>query len=125
MFVVVNGERVGAGDRGQVGDGRRHDGEPQGAAPLAAVAVQRRRLAAAGEVQLAAPVAVAVERGHAAADEVLEVTRILVVDDPRLLDEVRGGDCHGSGRLVASHDWYGNCEGDCDGAVAKSAHRSD
>ena len=31
----------------------------------------------------------------------------------------------GSGWLVASRDWYGNCEGDCDGAVAKSAHRSD
>ena len=125
MLVVVNGERVGAGDRGQVGDGRRHDGESQGAAPLAVVAVQRRRLAAAGEVQLAAPVVVAVERGHAAADEVLEVTGVPMLDGAGLLDEAGRRERGGSSWRVASLDRHGYREGDCDGAVAKSAHRSD
>ena len=60
-----------------------------GPADRAVVVVQRGRLAAAGEEQLAAPVVVAVEGGHAAADEVLEVSGVLMVDRSGLLDEVR------------------------------------
>ena len=87
--VAVDVERVGAGDRGQIGDRRRHGLEPQRPADGAVVAVQRGRRAAAGEEQLAATVVVAVERGHAAADEVLEVALVAVVDAAGLGDEVR------------------------------------
>ena len=62
-------------------------------AERAVVVVQRGRLAAAGEEQLAAPVVVAVEGGHAAADEVLEVSGVPVVDGAGLLDEVRCSEC--------------------------------
>ena len=89
VAVAVDVERVGAGDRGQVGDGRRQRREAQRAADRAVVAVQRRRLAAAGEEQLAAPVVVAVERRHAAADEVLEVAVVAVVDAAGVGDEAR------------------------------------
>ena len=86
--VAVDVERIGAGDRGQIGDRRRHGLEPQRPADRAVVAVQRGRRAAAGEVQLAATVVVAVERGDAATDEVLEVAVVAVVDAAGLGDEV-------------------------------------
>ena len=54
--------------------------ESQRSAGGAVVVVQRRRVAAAREVQVAAPVVVAVERGDAAADEVLEVTGVPMLD---------------------------------------------
>ena len=60
--------------------------------------VQGCRLAPAGEEKLAASVPVAVERGHASADKILEVTCVSVSDDARLLDVVRGRECGQSGR---------------------------
>ena len=63
-------------------------GSNRSAPPVALeVAVQRSRRAPAGEVQLAATVVVAVERGDAAADEVLEVTLVAVVDAAGFGDE--------------------------------------
>ena len=75
--------------RSVTGDGDRR--EPQGSADRAVVVVQRGGLAAAGEEQLVAPVAVAVERGDAAADEVLELAVVGVVDARRggVVDEAR------------------------------------
>ncbi len=78
--------------------------------------VQRCRLAAAGEEQLAEPVVVAVERSHAAADEVLEVTGVPMVDGAGLLDEAGRGDHRWSSWRVASGDRHRNGEGDCDRA---------
>ena len=86
----------------KVGDGRRERREAQRSARRALVVVQRRRLAAAGEVQLAAPVVVAVERRHAAADEVLEVTGVAVIDAAGLGHEARRAERRGFVRRTAA-----------------------
>ena len=90
--VAVDVERVGAGDRRQVGDRRRLPREAERTADRALVPVERGRLAAAGEEQLVAPVVVAVERRHATADEELELAVVRVVDArrARLVHEPRG-----------------------------------
>ena len=89
--VAVDVDRVGAGDLREVGDGRRDRREPQRATGVALVAVEGGRFAAAGEVQVGAPVVVAVERGDAAAHEELELTVVPVVDagGGGVVDEVR------------------------------------
>ena len=86
VAVAVDVERVRTGDRGQVGDRRRQPVEAERTAHRALVAVERGRLGAAGEVQVGAPVVVAVEGGDAAADEELERRRRTVVD-------ARAGSC--------------------------------
>ena len=87
--VAVDVERVGAGHLGQVRRRVRQDGEPQRAARRAVVVVQGRRVRAAGEVELGAPVVVAVEDGDAAADEERELAVVGVLDagGGRLLHE--------------------------------------
>ena len=69
--------------------GEASGGEPQRPARRAVVAVERRWRAAAGEEQVAAAVVVAVERGHPAADEVLEVALVAVIDPAAVGHEVR------------------------------------
>ena len=82
--VAVDVERVGAGDRGQVGHGRRQLRESCRAADRALVPVERGRLTAPGQIQLGAAIVVAVERCDPAADEVLELAVVHVVDPGRL-----------------------------------------
>ena len=88
VTIAVDVQRVGPGDRRQVGDWRCQRREAQGPADRAVVVVQRGRLAAAGEEQFGKPVVVAVEGGHSAADEVLEVSGVLMVDRSGLIDEM-------------------------------------
>ena len=89
MAVAVHVERVCPGDVGQVRDRVGPGAEAQRAAGRALVAVERRRLGAAGEVEVGTRVVVAVERRHAAADEERELTVVAVLDagGRRLLDE--------------------------------------
>ena len=67
----------------QVGRGTGHRLEGQCASHRAPVSKQRRRLLAARQVQVLAAVAVAVEDGHAAADEVEELAVIRVHEPSR------------------------------------------
>jgi hypothetical protein len=92
VSIAVDVERVGACDRRQVGDRRRPLYEAQRAAHRALVAVQRGRLAPTGEEQFGAPVVIAIEHRHTAADEELELPVVGVVDAGRgrLVHEQRG-----------------------------------
>jgi hypothetical protein len=102
VAVAVDVEGRGTGDRVQIGDWRRQLGERERATDRAVVVVERRRRAATGEEQLAAAVVVAVERGHTAADEVLEVTFVAVIDAGILGHEVRRVCCVGSGPAASA-----------------------
>ena len=91
MAVGVDVEWVCAGHGVEVGDRVGDSVERELAAHLGLVAVQRRGSFTAGEVQVGAPVRVAVEDRHASADEVLELAVVAVVDPGRgrLVDELR------------------------------------
>ncbi len=110
--VAVDVERVGTGDRRQVGDRRRLPCEAERTAHRALVAVQRGRLAPAGEEQFGATVVVTVERRHSPADEELELAVVGVVDagrgrlvdEPRRLAGVRSRPTGAPGRQHERHD---------------------
>ena len=81
--VAVDVDRVGAGDGLEVGHWVGHGLEAQRATDRAVIAKQGGRLAAAGEVELRAPVVVTVEGRHAATDEVAEVAVVDMLDAGR------------------------------------------
>ncbi len=80
--VIVDVERIGADDVGQVfvRDAHRHFFELERPAGRALVAVELRRVGAAGDEEIGKAIAVAVERRHAAADEELPRAGIGMVD---------------------------------------------
>ena len=82
VAVAVDVEGIRTGDRREVGDGRRLATEAERATHRALVAVQRRGLRTSGEVEVVAPVVVAVERRDAATDEEVGVA-VVPVDDAR------------------------------------------
>ena len=92
-LVVVDVERIGAGDEFQVGDRRRLGFERQSPSRRAAVDVQLRLVRTAGEEQLRSTVVVAVEGCDAATDKELELPVVDVVDARGgcLVDEFRDG----------------------------------
>ena len=92
-------------------------GEAERAAHRALVEVERSGLAAPGEEQFVAPVVVAVERRHAAADEEVRLPRVPVVDAccRCLVDEMRrlvGGRL--ACRLTGAQPWQHDCEHSAD-----------
>ena len=91
--VAVDIDGVGAVDRGEIRHGVGQPDEPERVADVAVVPVQRRRPLAAGEVQVLAPVVVAIEHGKPGADRVLEraVVREVHAGAGGVVDEPRGG----------------------------------
>ncbi len=89
--IRIDVQRIGADNLAQVGDGAGHRVEGQCSSHRAPVAEQRCRILAAGQVQVLPAVAVTVEDGDAAADEVEEVAGIRMSQPggSGLLDVVR------------------------------------
>ena len=92
--VAVDVDRVCPGDERQVGGPSFDAGERECASDRAPVAIQARGLGAPGEVQVGPAVGIAVEDGHAAADEELPLALVAVVDAVcgGFLDEARRRD---------------------------------
>ena len=80
VSIAVDVDRVGAGHGRQIGDRRSLLCESERATDRTLVAVQRGRLAAAGEVQVGATVVVAIEHRHTPAHEELELAVVDVLD---------------------------------------------
>jgi hypothetical protein len=89
VAIALDVQRVGAGDVVEVGGGTVNADEAQRGADRAVVPEQRRRPFAAGKIQVLPAIAVAVEDGHAAADEEREAAVVGVLDagGRGLLDE--------------------------------------
>ena len=122
VAVSVDVERIAAGDGGQIGHRGWELREPQRAAELTVVVVQRSRFAAAGEEQVAAPIVVAVEGGDTAADEVLEVAGVAMVDGAGLLDEPRRGERRSGAVLAAARAVVHHRQHDSEDEVAGPPH---
>jgi hypothetical protein len=80
VAVAVDVEGIRTGDRRELGDGRRLATEAEDATHRTLVAVQRRGLRTSREVEVVAPVVVAVERRDAATDEEVGAA-VVPVDD--------------------------------------------
>ncbi len=82
--VRIDVERIGAGHVRHLGPGRLGLSEPERPPDGALVDVERRRVRAAGEVEVGLAVVIAVEHGDAAADEEGPITVVRVNDACRL-----------------------------------------
>jgi len=121
--IPIDVERIGARDVGEIGCGVMERREAELCTLRALIAEESGRLRAAGEVDVLASVAVAVEDGHAAAHEEHELTVVAVVDPGggRLLDETRRrqGDCRSRLREPPKAE----CEADDDERQADGGRR--